>query len=96
MFGLSFLSKIFLGRTKEYCTVHGRPGLLGLVGFGSSPTPSPLSCQQVASPQSSCVSPVELTDGRGGGKGGGRGAKSYIIQLFLTHAYLDPAGTGVL
>jgi hypothetical protein len=40
-----------------------------LRSYDSAPRPSPptLSCQQVASlAQSSCVSPVELTDGRGG------------------------------
>jgi hypothetical protein len=38
-----------------------------------------LSYQQVVSiSQSTCVLPVELTDGREGGRlGGGRGAKSY-------------------
>jgi hypothetical protein len=39
--------------------------------------PPTLSCQQVVSvSQSSCVSPVELTDGIGGEEGGG-GAKTY-------------------
>ncbi len=39
--------------------------------------PDPLSRQQVVSlSQSSFVSPVELSDGRGGGRGGG-GAKLY-------------------
>ncbi len=42
------------------------PGFLAVVRFGSSPTASPLSCQQVVSlSQSSCTSMVELTDGRG-------------------------------
>ncbi len=44
------------------------PGFLGVVRFGSSP-PS-LSRQQIVSlSQSSCVSPVHLNDGRGGGRG---------------------------
>ncbi len=39
-----------------------------VVWFGSSPTPSPLSRKQAVSlSQSSCVSPVELTDWKGGG-----------------------------
>jgi hypothetical protein len=48
--------------------------------YNSAPRPPhpPLSRQQVISLyQSSCVSPVQLTDGRGGGRGGGR---SQIIQ----------------
>jgi hypothetical protein len=37
-----------------------------------------ISCQQMVSlSQSSCASPVELTDGRGVREGGGVGAKSY-------------------
>ncbi len=44
------------------------------VWFGSSPTPSIYIYQQnVSLSQSSCMSPVEPTDGRGGGTG----AKSY-------------------
>jgi hypothetical protein len=57
--------------------IHRGPGFLEVVGFGSSPTISPLSRQHVVSlSQSSWLSPVELTDGRAG-EGGGRGAKSY-------------------
>jgi hypothetical protein len=42
------------------------------------PTPFSLSGQQVASlSQSFCVTPVELTDGRGGEGGGGSGAELY-------------------
>ncbi len=44
------------------------------------PPPSPISLQQVASlilSQSSCVSPVGLTDRGGGEMGDGRGAESY-------------------
>jgi hypothetical protein len=45
------------------------------------PTPFILSLQQVVSLcQSSCVSPVELTDGRGGG-GGGLGDKSPVLYI---------------
>ncbi len=44
--------------------------------IGSSPTPSPLSRQQVGSlSHSSCVLPAELTDSRG--RRGGGGAKSH-------------------
>ncbi len=42
------------------------------------PPPPPLSLQQIVSlSQSSCVSPVQLTDGRRGGEGGRLGAESY-------------------
>jgi hypothetical protein len=44
------------------------PGFLAVVWFGSSPTlfaPSPSSRQLVSLSQSSRVSPVKLTDGRG-------------------------------
>ncbi len=52
--------------------INRGPGFLAVVWFDSSPTPSPLSRQQVVSlSQSSCVSPIELTDGRGG-RGWGR------------------------
>jgi hypothetical protein len=41
------------------------PGFLAVLGFGSSPPP-PLSRQQFVSlPKSSCVWPVEITDGIG-------------------------------
>jgi hypothetical protein len=58
-----------------------REGLAFLWSYDLSPAPPLLSLsrQQVVSlSQSSCVSPVELSDGRGGrrGRGGGRG-KSY-------------------
>ncbi len=54
------------------------PSFLTVVLFGSLPHPfPPLSRQQVVSlSQSSFVSPVELTDGRGDG----RGARSYERQ----------------
>ncbi len=67
--------------------------------FGLSPTPPPLSRQQVVSlSQSSCVSPVEHTSGRGGE--GRAGAKSYegenawssINQLILSGATLLRTG----
>ncbi len=45
----------------------------------ASPPPNPLFRQQVVSlSQSSCVSPVQLTDGRGGKRGGE--AKSYDVK----------------
>jgi hypothetical protein len=44
-----------------------------------APHPTPLSRQQVVSPpQSSCVSPIELADWKGGG--GGVGAKLYDVE----------------
>jgi hypothetical protein len=47
---------------------------LDVVLFGFSPIPSPLFREQVVSlSQSSCVSHVELTDGRGWWGGGGAG-----------------------
>jgi hypothetical protein len=47
------------------------PGFLAVVLLGSSPTPYPPFSRQklVSLSQSSCVSPVELTDGRGGEPG---------------------------
>ncbi len=44
------------------------PGFLAVVWFGSTPNPLPLYRQKVAflSQQSSCVSPVQLTYGKGG------------------------------
>ncbi len=51
--------------------------------YDSAPRPSPsaVSRQQVISlSQSSCVSPVQLIDGRGGVEGGERGAKSYDYE----------------
>jgi hypothetical protein len=49
----------------EYWRIYIVPSFIAVEWLGSSPTPSPLSRQQVVSlSQSSCVSPVELTDGR--------------------------------
>ncbi len=60
--------------TREYWRIHRVPGFLAVVWFGSFQIPSPLSREQVFSlSQSSCVSPVELSDTRRGG-GGGEGA----------------------
>ncbi len=60
--------------TREHCMFHSWLGFLAVVYFGPSPPPPP--CQPffffgrvVSLSQSSCVSPVELTDGRGGGSG---------------------------
>jgi hypothetical protein len=48
------------------------------LSYDLAPPPT-LSCKQVVSfSQSSCVSPVELTDGRGGGEESGGGAKTYV------------------
>ncbi len=80
------------GITRKYWMNYRLPGFLAVVWFGSSPHPVPLFHQQVVSlSQSSCVSPVELTDGRGRGMVGGW-AKSYdgekawssINQLILS------------
>ncbi len=69
-----------IGQPREYWMIYRGPGFIAVVWFGSSPNPSPsrprppsVSCL-VSLSQSSCISPVELTDGRGG-RGGG-GAKS--------------------
>ncbi len=53
---------------REDWIIYRGPGFLAVVWFGSTqPTSLPLSRQQVASlSQSSCVSPVELADGREG------------------------------
>jgi hypothetical protein len=51
--------------------IYREPGILAVVGFGSTPAPSHFSRQQVASlSQSSCVSPVQLTEGREDGGSG--------------------------
>ncbi len=47
-----------------------------LGSYDSAPRPPPPLQQIVSLSQSSCVSPVQLTEGRVGG-GGGRGAESY-------------------
>jgi hypothetical protein len=65
---------------REYLMIYRGPGFLAeLRTYYSAQRPPPpptLSHQQVASlSQSSCVSPVQLTDGREGG--GGYGAESY-------------------
>ncbi len=51
---------------RQYWMIYRGPGFLSVEWFGSSPAPFfPHSRQQVVSlSQSSCVSPVELTDGR--------------------------------
>ncbi len=71
---------VFLGkeREREYWMIYRGPGFLAVVWF----IPPPPFRQQIAClSQSSCVSPVELTTGRGGGGGGGaRGAKSYHCE----------------
>jgi hypothetical protein len=52
------------------------PGLLVVAWFSSLPAPPPFHLQVVSLSQSSYVSPVKLTDGRGWG-GGVWGAESY-------------------
>jgi hypothetical protein len=58
--------------------------------------PDLLSRQQVVSlSQSTCVSPVELTDGKRGG-GGGQGAKSFESEKawpYINHSILSAACT---
>ncbi len=58
---------------REYWMMNRVPGFLAVVWFGSFttlffPLP-PESCLSLS--RSSCVSPIELTDGRGGGGRGG-------------------------
>jgi hypothetical protein len=70
-------------RFKEYCRLSRRRMI-----HGSSPIPLPLSRQQFVSlSQSSCVSPVELRDGRwGGGRGGGEEEpKHYDCEKALSY-----------
>jgi hypothetical protein len=58
--------------------VYRGPGFLSRRMIWLLPHPSPLSRQQVVSlSQSSCVSPIQLTDGREGGEG----AKSYDTRM---------------
>jgi hypothetical protein len=53
--------------TREHWMIYWGPGFLGVVWFGSYPTPTPLChVQDVYFSQSSCESPIELTDGRRG------------------------------
>jgi hypothetical protein len=53
---------------REDWMIYRGLGFLTVLWFGSTPAPPPLSQQQIPSlSQSSCVSPVHLTDGRGGG-----------------------------
>jgi hypothetical protein len=47
--------------------IYRGPGFLAVVWLAPSPPPFPVR-QVVSLSQSSCVSPVELTDGRGGGQ----------------------------
>ncbi len=65
--------------TREHWLIYRGPGFLAVAWFGSTSTPPPSPPpQQLVSPFQSSQSPVELTDGRGGG--GGRGAKSNDIE----------------
>jgi hypothetical protein len=50
-------------RRREYWKIYRGPGFLAVARFGSSPPPS---VRKLSLFQSTCVSPVELTDGRGG------------------------------
>jgi hypothetical protein len=66
--------------------IYRGAGFLAVRRFGYSPTPSPLSRQQlVFLSQSSCVLPVELTEGR---RGGGEPNLNHSILSGLDH----PAG----
>jgi hypothetical protein len=57
-----------VGEGREYCTIYRGPDFLAVLRFGSTPTPFPISPDNKLSSilQSPCVSPVELTDRRGG------------------------------
>ncbi len=58
---------MIIGLYRQDWMINRGPGFLAVIWFGSTPTPFPLSHQQVATlSQSSCVSLIELTDGRGG------------------------------
>ncbi len=60
--------------------IYRGPGFLAVLRFCSTPTPSPLFRQQLVSlSQFFCVSPVELTEGSGGGEGMGAKQKSYVL-----------------
>ncbi len=69
---------------REYGMICRGPGFLSFVTFGSSPTPSPFSHQQVVSlwQSFSCVFSVELTDLRGGS--GGRRESRVLYKSFTT------------
>jgi hypothetical protein len=78
--------------------IYRGPDFLAVVRFGSSPTPS--SEQVVFLFQSSCVSLVELIDGRGlGGKGVGEESKSYVREKAwpsINHSILPDATVSTL
>ncbi len=69
------------------------------IGLGFELPPSPLSHQQLVSlSQSSCVSPVELTDGRGGREEGGHGDESYDRKkawASINHSILSGLSTEI-
>jgi hypothetical protein len=60
---------------REDWMIHRGPSFLAVFWFSSTPCLRPLYLQHVSLSQSSCVSPVQLTDG-GGREGGGGGAES--------------------
>jgi hypothetical protein len=73
------------------------PSFLTVVWSGSTPAPFPPSCEQiVALSQSSCVSPVQLTDGGwGGGEGAGGEPKLYNRKIDIPqHRYKGGCGSG--
>ncbi len=66
---IPFVSQVM---NRVYWMIYRGPGFLAVVWFGSSPTPPPIPHpheQVVSLSPSSCVLPVELTLGRGGGAG---------------------------
>ncbi len=72
----------FIILPREDWMIYRGPSFLAVVWIGSTPAPSPLSRQLIGRlSKSSCVSLVQLTDGR---RGGGRGAESYDRQKAWT------------
>ncbi len=76
------------GATREYLMIFGVPVFLAGGRLDASPTPF-FSRQQVVSlSQSSCVSPVAVTDGKGGGGGAkphkNDGEKAWSFTTFNT------------
>ncbi len=69
------------------------PGFLAIVLFGSSPSHPSASCLSFS--VFLCDALVELTDGRGGGRRGWGGAKSYDDEKAwssINHSILSPYG----
>ncbi len=64
--------------------IHRGPGFLAVIWFSSSPHLPPPRQQVVSLTRSSCVSPVELTEGRGG-RGWGRSQIIWCREMLVLY-----------